>query len=217
MEGDRPRKKRRTVQRKETEVNGQGNVAEETTETITSERISKLMKKYKGYDAKEMMELKELKPTDLDTNQGRLSMPKHVDRCFLNDGELETLAAVPKKGVRSLFIDTNAEEYDLELRDWANGLVLTKGWGNVIHKKVFKVGEKYPLWCFRSRNKNDKLCFTLVKPDQVDPIEALPNVDNKDAVSLLLDCMCNGFYKPLRCGERIVLCCSIIYVAVHTL
>ncbi|KAL0740693.1 hypothetical protein Bca4012_082206 [Brassica carinata] len=157
----------------------QGNVAEEATETITPEWVLKLMKKYEGYDANQMMELKEIKATDLDLNQGRLSMPKHVDRCFLKDGELGTLAAVPKKGVNCLFIDTNGVEFNVELRDWANGLVLTKGWGKVINKKAFEVGQKYPLWCFRSRN--DKLCFTLVKPNPVDPIEVLPNVDNKDA------------------------------------
>ncbi|KAL0897195.1 hypothetical protein Bca101_081156 [Brassica carinata] len=160
----------------------QGNVAEEATETITPEWVLKLMKKYEGYDANQMIELKEIKATDLDLNQGRLSMPKHVDRCFLKDGELGTLAAVPKKGVNCLFIDTNGVKFNVELRDWANGLVLTKGWGSVINKNAFEVGQKYPLWCFRSRN--DKLCFTLVKPNPVDPIEVLPNIDNKDAKKL---------------------------------
>ncbi|CAF1865559.1 unnamed protein product [Brassica napus] len=187
MEGDTsetpwgkvPRRERSMLKRKaRVHDDGQGNVAEETTETTTTpEWVVKLMKKYEGYDANQIMEVKELKATDLDTNQGRLSLPKHVDRIFLSIGELGTLATAPKKGVSSLFIDTNGEEYDLELRDWANGLVLTKGWDNVIKKDVFEIGEKYPLWCFRSRN--DKLCFTLVKPDE----EVLPN---NDAVSLKL-------------------------------
>ncbi|KAF3559108.1 hypothetical protein F2Q69_00017086 [Brassica cretica] len=183
MEGDTsetpwgkvPRRERSMLKRKaRVHDDGQGNVAEETTETTTTpEWVVKLMKKYEGYDANQIMEVKELKATDLDTNQGRLSLPKHVDRIFLSIGELGTLATAPKKGVSSLFIDTNGEEYDLELRDWANGLVLTKGWDNVIKKDVFEIGEKYPLWCFRSRN--DKLCFTLVKPDE----EVLPNNDAK--------------------------------------
>ncbi|KAL0897199.1 hypothetical protein Bca101_081160 [Brassica carinata] len=163
-----PRKKISTVQRKErvygqgnvaeeeTEVNGQGNVAEE--DTTTPKWVLEQMEKYEGYDANEIMEVKELKA--------------------------RTLAAGPKKGVNCLFIDTKGKHHDLELKDWANGLVLTKGWGNVIKKEAFEIAEKYPLWSFRSRNNDDKLCFTLVKPDQVDPIEALPNVDNEEDAKL---------------------------------
>ncbi|KAF8108689.1 hypothetical protein N665_0104s0016 [Sinapis alba] len=171
-----PRRKRSMLPRKKRDY-GEGNVAEETT--TTPKWVLEQMENFQGYDANQIMELKELKATDLNTNQGRLSMPKHVDRNFLNDGELRTLAAVPKRGVNCIFIDTKGRDHDLELKEWANGLVLAKGWGNVVKKESFEVGEEYPLWCFRSRNKNDKLCFTLVKPNQVE--EVLPNVDNKDA------------------------------------
>ncbi|XP_009141163.2 uncharacterized protein LOC103865135 [Brassica rapa] len=181
--GEVPRRERSMLKRKaRVHDDGQGNVAEETTETTTTpEWVVKLMKKYEGYDANQIMELKELKATDLDPNQGRLSLPKHVDRIFLSIGELGTLATGPKKGVHCLFIVSEEKVHAVELRDWANGLVLAKGWRKVIDEEVFKIGEKYPLWSFRSRNNEDKLCFTLVKPDQVDPIEVLPNVDDKDA------------------------------------
>ncbi|CAF2287028.1 unnamed protein product [Brassica napus] len=181
--GEVPRRERSMLKRKaRVHDDGQGNVAEETTETTTTpEWVVKLMKKYEGYDANQIMELKELKATDLDPNQGRLSLPKHVDRIFLSIGELGTLATGPKKGVHCLFIVSEEKVHAVELRDWANGLVLAKGWRKVIEEEVFKIGKKYPLWSFRSRNNEDKLCFTLVKPDQVDPIEVLPNVDDKDA------------------------------------
>ena len=185
--GEVPRRERSMLKRKaRVHDDGQGNVAEETTETTTTpEWVVKLMKRYEGYDANQIMEVKELKATDLDPNQGRLSLPKHVDRNFLNIGEIGILATGPKKGVHCLFIVSEGNVHAVELRDWANGLVLAKGWRKVIDEEVFKIGEKYPLWSFRSRNNEDKLCFTLVKPDQVDPIEVLPNVDDKDAVSLL--------------------------------
>ncbi|KAF2569520.1 hypothetical protein F2Q68_00027795 [Brassica cretica] len=179
--GEVPRRERSMLKRKaRVHDDGQGNVAEETTETTTTpEWVVKLMEDFQGYDANQIMELKEVKATDLDKNQGRLSLPKHVDRNFLNIGELGTLAEVPKKGVNCFFIDTKGKVHAVELRDWANGLVLAKRWRKVIEEELYTIGQKYPLWCFRSRN--DKLCFTLVKPDQVDPIEVLPNVDDKDA------------------------------------
>ena len=192
MEGDTseiprdaiPGKTRSILKRKTRDYDdGQGNVAEETTETTTTtpKWLLEKMEDFQGYDANQIMELKEVKATDLDKNQGRLSLPKHVDRNFLSAAELGTLATVSKKGVSSLFIDTNGKGHAVELRDWANGLVLTKGWGKVIEEKLYTIGQKYPLWCFRSRNNSDKLCFTLVKPDQ----DVLPNVDNEDAVRLL--------------------------------
>ncbi|CAF1865519.1 B3 domain-containing protein At2g31420 [Brassica napus] len=188
MEGDTseiprdaiPGKTRSMLKRKTRDYDdGQGNVAEETTETTTTtpKWLLEKMEDFQGYDANQIMELKEVKATDLDKNQGRLSLPKHVDRNFLSAAELGTLAEVPKKGVNCLFIDTNGKGHAVELRDWANGLVLTKGWGKVIEEKLYTIGQKYPLWCFRSRNNSDKLCFTLVKPDQ----DVLPNVDNEDA------------------------------------
>ncbi|CAN7061398.1 unnamed protein product [Brassica rapa subsp. trilocularis] len=206
--GEVPRRERSMLKRKaRVHDDGQGNVAEETT--TTPESVVKLMKKYEGYDANQIMEVKELKATDLDPNQGRLSLPKHVDRIFLSIGELGTLATGPKKGVHCLFIVSEGNVHAVELRDWANGLVLAKGWRKVIEEEVFKIGRKYPLWSFRSRNNEDKLCFTLVKPDQVDPIEVLPNVDDKDAVSLLHESRKLAFVFPmvlLICLTCVLLC-----------
>ncbi|VVB07505.1 unnamed protein product [Arabis nemorensis] len=131
------------------------------------------MKKYNGYDAKLVIKEKELFPSDLTKRQARLLFPPNQVVCsdYLTEEEIRTLESNPqdkhrKQGVSVVFLDSEKEKHNVELKKWKKNLVLAKGWINVINTDLFKVREKFPLWCFRSKQENGKLYFALVPKDE---------------------------------------------------
>ncbi|CAA7023462.1 unnamed protein product [Microthlaspi erraticum] len=126
--------------------------------------LLKKMAELHGVEPVLIVKDKVLKETDLAPSQGRLFLPPSqvLTKSFLNGVELAILDSHPVVGVGAAFIGINSQRFNLELRKWVNGLVLTIGWKQVIASKLYKVGDKYPLWCFRLRNEDNKLCFALV-------------------------------------------------------
>ncbi|CAN8247606.1 unnamed protein product [Cochlearia groenlandica] len=137
-----------------------------TTETKTEQvpsKILEMMIKDKGYNPMLTISDKGISNTDMDKKQGKLSLPRNqvMGTSFLTEEEKQTLDAKPVSGIQVVFIDPDKDKHNLELRKWKTGLVLTKGWKNVLCRYInFKSGQKYSLWTYRA--EKGILCFALV-------------------------------------------------------
>jgi hypothetical protein len=148
--------------------------------------VENKIKELNGRDIKYVMH-KELFPTDLDKEQGRLSLPVKLD--YLNEKEKTALEKRDKKGklvgLDVVLLDPYFREFSMSLRKWNmrkdSVYNLVKNWKLVLSTNKFKKDQKLNIWSFR--DINDKLHFVLDDKVNSEGSEELNNSDDKKVSS----------------------------------
>ncbi|KAL0440704.1 UNVERIFIED_CONTAM: hypothetical protein Sradi_0009300 [Sesamum radiatum] len=100
--------------------------------------------------------------TDLDPNEGRLSIPyRQVQNQFLESSELEQLDSTPG-GIPATLVEPCLEERKMSLRNWKSNSMyaLVSGWNEVCSRNALRrPGVVIQLWSFR---RHTHLCFALI-------------------------------------------------------
>ncbi|KAK2433689.1 B3 domain protein [Trifolium repens] len=148
--------------------------------------VENKIKELNGRDIKYVMH-KELFPTDLDKEQGRLSLPVELD--YLNEREKAALEKRDKKGnlvgLEVVVLDPYFRDFSMSLRKWNmrkhSVYNLVKNWKLVLSTNKFKKNQKLNIWSFR--DIKDKLHFVLDDKVNSEGSEELNNPDDKKVSS----------------------------------
>lgn len=100
--------------------------------------------------------------TDLDPNEGRLSVPhRQVQNQFLESSELEQLDSTPG-GIPATLVEPCLQECKMSLRNWKSNKMyaLVSGWNEVCSRNALGPGMAVQLWSFR---RHSDLCFALIR------------------------------------------------------
>ncbi|KAL0723896.1 hypothetical protein Bca4012_038495 [Brassica carinata] len=116
---------------------------------------------------------KSLTATDLNTNNGRLSMPSSqiVDKDFMTKEE-KTIIELRGEGLDATIVDCKLRRWEVDLRIWdvSNPPVynLVTGWNQVVEDVELQEKDNIRLWSFHS---DGKLFFALIllPPSTVTP------------------------------------------------
>ncbi|XP_038874960.1 B3 domain-containing protein At2g31420-like [Benincasa hispida] len=118
---------------------------------------------------------KQLQDTDLNKNQGRLSLPaEKLLFDFATEEEKKLLSQrenKKKKGMNVLIMDNVSEERSICLKKWKIGsgdvYCLMTQWNAFAEEKGLKSGQHIQIWCFRRDDEFEasRLCFVMVKLD----------------------------------------------------
>ncbi|KAL0355770.1 UNVERIFIED_CONTAM: hypothetical protein Sradi_4023900 [Sesamum radiatum] len=98
--------------------------------------------------------------TDLDPNEGRLSIPyRQVQNQFLNSSEFEQLDST-QGGIPAILVEPCLEECKMSLRNWKSNSMcaLVSGWNEVCSRNALGQGVIIRLWSFR---RQTDLCFAV--------------------------------------------------------
>ncbi|XP_038876237.1 putative B3 domain-containing protein At3g24850 [Benincasa hispida] len=116
---------------------------------------------------------KQLQDTDLNKNQGRLSLPaEKLLFDFTTEDEKILLSQrenKKKKGMNVLIMDDVLEERRICLKMWKIGsgdvYCLMTQWNSFVEETGLKSGEHIQIWCFRKDDEFEasRLCFAMVK------------------------------------------------------
>ncbi|KAL2244217.1 UNVERIFIED_CONTAM: hypothetical protein Sindi_0539700 [Sesamum indicum] len=98
--------------------------------------------------------------TDLEPNEGRLSIPyRQVQNQFLESSEFEQLDSTPG-GIPATLVEPCLEECKVSLRNWKSNSMYASvsGWNEVCSRNALQPGLVIQLWSFR---RHTDLCFAL--------------------------------------------------------
>ncbi|CAH2064330.1 unnamed protein product [Thlaspi arvense] len=135
------------------------------TNAETQASLLEKMKEIGGHDSTLLIPEMLLSKTDLSPKEARLLLPlgKFLTMDFLNEEEKVKLSEKPKEGIDAMFIVPGGKVHGIKLKERRKKCyALTVGWVQVVKSNAFRVGDKKDLWCFRSKDNDDQLCFTLV-------------------------------------------------------
>ncbi|XP_038874962.1 putative B3 domain-containing protein At5g35780 [Benincasa hispida] len=125
-----------------------------------------------GYEINLVIQ-KQLQDTDLNKNQGRLSLPtEKLLFDFATEEEKKLLSQrenKKKKGMNVLIMDNVSEERRICLKKWKIGsgdvYCLMTQWNAFAEETGLKSGQHIQIWCFRRDDEFEasRLCFGMVK------------------------------------------------------